>query len=589
MKPTGLAGARPRHPARSMSRSDTLRRRLPPWFPWALVVGAAAVFVVVGVLNLGFVRDDWGHYTPLRRIFGDQPFAEAVWSVVTNAWFGAHEMRVFFGSFLTHSAIAATGGAAETLIYTLQLGMHAAAACMVGWAVSRLSGSRAGGLVLASVLVVAPIVTQPAIWVNNLFFVQPWFFMSLGLFLWVVLEGRPRARAIALTACAVAAQFSGEALIAPLYVLLTLLAIVDWRRSRGRPSRSRSLAFVPVVVSAVLLVIYVAFVMKRPAATPLDWGALSGFGLYFQTFREQTIALLDINSAQYGVGGGVPVSGATWIAGGAVILLTALAVWVVPLVPASSPRRVAILLGCACLLVAVSFTPMMLGVVTGSRPAPDLRYQYAPGLFGACAVVLAGILCASLLAPVGRIALRAVAIGALAYASLVTTHNVIDVWGFQRAVDERIWSQVMSGLGADGEYLVTFTSGTTFLMPLSYSNAISDFQANWGMAGRVGWREPGRGLRVFSDAQRLPKGALALRDFYSPSNNACLTAAEQASRGATSTLYVIYQPSSTFAGLMSDPLLVTGDYAEFAATRDVMIARTGTGAWPVADAAATCA
>lgn len=538
---------------------DEVGAQAPPggkrsWLPWLLVSGAALVFVVIAVRHTGFVRDDWNHYYNMRLLH-DLPFTEAIGRLATNDWFGAHELRIFFGSFLTHYLFSPLGPAASTVAYGVIAGMHAATALMTGVVLQRLTRQQIVGIATAGLMLVMPMTVGQALWINNLFFVQPLFLLAVVLVL-ATTDAIPYGlRAVLMSLVAIACQFSGEATVPVLYVALVLLAVAAFRRG----VRQGLWSLLPLATSAGALILYLELVVTRPPAQTLHLPAIGEFGAYLARLAALSYNVLDATSGTYGVGGVAVTLGAIV---GAVAVVGLISAGVIAAVARTNERTNWGLVGSLFALLFASMLPMAVGMVTGDRPVPDYRYLYVPGSIG---VVIAAVLGWAALNRQrwGASAFRALAIAAAAYFTLVTVHNVVDVWGLQRSIDARIWGRVDTFLAGEVDAIVTYHPDHPYLMSPNSSGAISDFQADWGINGKRQWLADGTAWRpIFQDARLLDDGTVALLDYY----NGQVTCLPDGAR----VLYVSLDYGQRFSGFLSDPLLVSESYSDFATFRESM-------------------
>ncbi len=562
-------------------RSWTMRTRISA----LLTLISLSGFVIIGVRTLGFVRDDWNHYVNMRALHNEHSVLEALQLLASNDWFGAHELRIFFGSFVTHYVIAGLGAAAPFTIYAVQLLMHAASAVIVGWIVWRMTGSQVGAAAAAIVLTYAPTTSQGALWVNNLFFVQPWFLLCLTALI-LIARRIPRPWMLTLaTITGLLCQFSGEATIPVLYGLLAIAAVVQWRESSRW--RQRLATAIPITVNLLALSLYLTVVVTRPPTTALTWPTSELLDGYVEGVRRQFGELTDISSVQYGAGS-VPFTAVAIIA---IIIIGAVSVAALfTASPRMSPGRARLLrlLGCLVFGLLLSFLPMLAGIVTGARTGPDLRYLYVPSQLMYASLVVLLLAVARELGHRGITAYRILVSIAACYFIALTTYNIIDIWGSQQRVDDRIWAQVDALVTERTTTIITFNPNHQYLMAPYHSNAISDFQADWGVAGRISWLHPTWPRPgVFRDAQLLPSKDLALRGYYGDATS-CIPADQLSADGPDDVLYVTYDYGPTFSDLIDSPLLVTRDFAEYQRSRDAILASTPA-AWHVAAAESACA
>ena len=544
--------------SRALSRSEIVA------CSWALA--AAGIYVLVGLSFLRFARDDWNHYVNMRQLHEMMAPTEAINQIVSNQWFGAHELRSFFGSFLIHFMIEPLGSAAPHVAYAVQLMMHSCAALAVGWVVWRYTRWQTFGIAVAMTVLFVPVASAATLWVNNLFFVQPWFLLAMTVLLaWLgSLGAKPIYLFTSLTA--VACQFSGEAFIPSLYAFLFVVLLraifVD------RTARTVIVAAAPLVVAALTFAVYYLFVVVRPPRSDWDWSRLDDFGSYWSGARNMSWGLLNIASPQYGEGSIAP--SALTIA---LTVAAGLTIWLSFRFSASSRdarlQPATWVIAMSAILLAASILPLIIGIVSGTRTGPDLRYLYAPGIFFASLVVSLAMLICLVLPQLQSLFVLVLIPLVLTYFAFATMYNVVDIWGEQRTVDDRIWAEIDSLTTEPPSVIVTYNPNHAYLMAPYHSNAVSDFQADWGVAGRLAWLNPNwPRVPIFRDATRSD-GDLALRPYYFD-EPVCLS---DLAGSAGDVIYVLYDYGPRLSDLADSPLLVTTSLQEYESARQSLASR----------------
>ena len=558
----------------TVTRSRALSRSEIAACCWALA--AAGIYVLVGLSFLRFARDDWNHYVNMRQLHEMMAPTEAIAQIVSNQWFGAHELRSFFGSFLVHFMIEPLGSAAPHVAYAVQLTMHACAALAVGWVVWRYTKWQTFGIAVAMTVLFVPVASAATLWVNNLFFVQPWFLLAMTVLLaWLgSLGAKPIYLFTSLTA--VACQFSGEAFIPSLYAFLLVVLLraifVD------RTARTVIVAAAPLVVAALTFAVYYLFVVVRPTQNDWDWSRLEDFGSYWSGARNMSWGLLNVASPRYGDGSIAPSALAIALA-----VAVGLTMWLSFRFSGGSRdaqlQPVTWVIAISAILLAASILPLMVGIVSGTRTGPDLRYLYAPGIFFASLVVSLAMLICLVLPQLQSLFVLVMIPLILTYFAFATIYNVIDIWGAQRTVDDRIWAEIDSLAIDPPAAIVTYNPNHAYLMAPYHSNAVSDFQADWGVAGRLAWLNPSwPRVPIFRDATQSD-GDLALRPYYSD-EPVCLS--DLAGSGGD-VIYVLYDYGPRFSDLADSPLLVTRSLKEYESARLSLASRQSDQVdWPLA-------
>lgn len=514
----------------------------------------ALASVFIEVRHTGFVRDDWNHYYNMRKLH-ELPFTDALWRLATNDWFGAHEIRIFFGSFLTHYLVSPLGANASGVAYTLILVMHAGTALLVALIIQRLTRQQLAGVATGALLLVMPITVSQALWINNMFFVQPLFLLSVLALIGTTPSIPAAPRALMISVTAIASQFSGEAIFPVLYSTLVLLAIAAFRRG----SREGLWSLLPLCLSTLTLGIYLAQIVSRPMSQNLNPPSLDAVREYFSQFGSLAYDLLDFGSGVYGVGG-INLSVLALV--GAILLLglaaaaVSLATW-----HGTAGKGWPLIASMGALLVS-SALPMVLGMLSGDRPTPDYRYLYVPACIS---TVLVTVVLWTVVRHFrrGQSGFRIAVLVAVAYFTLVTMHNVVDVWGLQRSIDARIWGKVDPFLTDGVDAIVTYHPDHQYVMAPRASGAISDFQADWGINGKLQWEADASAARpIFQDARLFADGTVAALGYFG-GEVVCLPAGSR-------VLYLALNYGEKFSQFLSDPLLTSDSYRDFAAFRETM-------------------
>lgn len=539
------------------------------WFACSAILLSALSVIPIGLTHLGFVRDDWNHYAVLRELRSRSSFWESLRLIASNEWFGAHELRIFFGSFITHYAISLTGSAAPFLAYFTQLTMYTLAAVIFGWLVWHFTRSFVLGATLALSLVYFPAILQPAIWINNLFFVQNWFFLSLSALL-MTLTFKPVLRTTLLTLCVLSCAFSGESTLTAVVVMTITYSTIMYRKSSS--TGNKVLAIAPSLFLILALSTYLALIVRWPAGSgsEINLAGLREFDSYLFSASLQAMSLVVPFSISYGSGSVLP-SPTSFLFFLPVVLLACVGMFLAPKDRLGTVRSWKLLLvpvvGLVCALV-----PMALGVVTGSRPDPDLRYLGFPTI----CIVSVGVMLIhhrmSLIAQHGERLFRRFSLLLIVCTVPVSLFNIIDIWGFQRKVDAQIWEKVDKLLTHETFAIVTFNPNHMYLMAPYHSNAVSDFQADWGVAGRILWKHPTwERKQIFRDAA-FDQDALAFRDYYGDTFT-CVERKELS--GNSAVIYMTYDYGPRFSDLISSPLLVTTSLEQFLKSRNAILQSHG--------------
>jgi hypothetical protein len=541
------------------SEASEGRRR----FAW--VVAACVPFIVLAVTSLGFVRDDWEHYANMRALWQSVPLWQAVTSIVDNSWFGAHEPRLFFLSFLVHFFIAPFGNAAPSIAYTYITLLHVGACLLANRVVFYVTRQATLAAAIALLLLLNPLATQAVFFLNNLFFVQPWFFLTLTVFLLVRPTSVPTHRTTALICvAALACQFSGECTLFALYLVLVTFVLKGWFQwhRHGAP-HAFTRAVLPSLVCAVSLFIYIGFVVKRPHNQPLTLNYQALYQYLAQAYRV-SIQFFTPFSERYGHGG-ISASVKTYAATLASGLAAFFAVRPSNSTAEQPTKNVWGISAGAILLGMAAVGVMFVGVITNVRPGVEPRYLYFPGQLAIIAAASAAWLPLALF-PFGPRRFHLVVCLVVLWFASLSFYSLNDIWAEQRRVDAALWTALDKFVGPHTRYIVTFNPNHSYLMAPYHSNAVSDFQADWGIGGRLWWRLNTAGpITVARDARLNPDGLLDLYLYYggAPMRIRQPVATPDTPLGGFDTVYVTYDYGPRFVDLKNSRLRIFTDFSAY--------------------------
>lgn len=452
-----------------------------------------ALFLLVYLASLGslrFVLDDWCQIPRLADLMrGEAPGWRGI---ADNRWLGVP--RIFFLTWLLQGSWARIWGLGSSVPYFLAgFGAHLLSCLMLDRILRRAGMSDRGAALAALACLVTPTSSGALFWINCWQFILPVAaFMILADLYASPLRDR-RADAAALIAAAVCSQFLGEQILPVLYAGFAWALLNAWRR-RGPAERRREVLRVsaPAAASAVsLAVYYVRCVapMRRGSAAWSWAGAWDGL-------REAAAVHAGVFSpfsAFYGKGSVAP-SPATW----ALVAVVAAALgWRWLNEEAADPGRpreapLPPFLAAAAAVFVLAQLPVAAAVAAGAR-SMEYRYTYLPGL----ALTAGLILAIRAVAGAGRARAAALMQTVLVvYLAGLTIYDLRDIWGGQKRLDERIWSQIESGYRPGQKFIMTDSQTMAPLMP-ERSNAISDFKDDFAISCRLhatGRLPPGAGL-----------------------------------------------------------------------------------------------
>lgn len=521
------------------------------------------LFLVVTFPNLGFARDDWNHYASLRNLSQSLGDWEAIHQITTNQWFGAHELRIFFLSFYTHFFIAKTVIAAE-LIYFVQLSLHVASAALLGSVFLKKFNSVKLAITVVGLLVFAPAVSQSTFWINNLFFVQPWFFLSLALWIAIVPKMTKAYRLTWIAISSLICTFSGEGTIPLLIGLLSALTW-NWIKNDKRVSE-KIVSSLPLATVIGSLIFYIFFVMSKPQSASLHFENILNFPKYFAQASWQASQISIFNSEYFGYATIAP----NFVTFTVALIIAGMFSFIYSRMEDLEKSGKSRFSKTIFLYLTISFIfaciPQLIGVITGARPGPELRYLYVPAQVAIIWIVAVVWLFFSSLGITWRRIVAVLTVAILTYFAALTTYNATIVWSEQAKIDDQIWQQLDKHSVNTQWGIVTYHPLHPYLMAPYHSNAVSDFQADWGIAGRLQWLHPERPrMQVYRDAELSHENLLTLRNYYDDNLNCTITSQ---SSNFNKVLFMIYDYGKNFGELKNSSLLITEDFAKFSKMRD---------------------
>lgn len=480
-------------------------------------VALLAIWVMVYVANLNsfqLVRDDWTNLFTLRGIVKDHGWTAFFEKTVTNDWFGAGSLRVFFVPWQLQTIVGWLAGFHSAPYFLFSFLVHACSALLLFRIMARTLADYAWAFSLSALFLVAPSSANTLFFLNNWSFLLPVFFLLLQWHSLLFPLKHPVADVAAVTAATMIGQFAGEQGIPMLYASFALW-IAYYRYTGVRDGQEWRRVIIPAVLCGGALVIYVTQIVHVNAApseaAPFVWRAVTA---YLEGYTRLLGATLLIGTWIYGRFSLAP-SMSTVALAGTVLLVYAIALrFAAKNTPDVKPldKVVAVLL----LYLAASLVSPFYGMVTGVRPGAATRYLYPAGLVVVMVLPLSVALLQQRLALRLRVAPHAMAGLLFAYSSFLMLYAARDIWGVQRIVDERLWSAVDAALTPRIKQIVTInlTEDQAQPMPHRHSDAVSDFQADWGIRDRLrarGWLQVSGIAKGYS---RRTDGAITLHGYY---------------------------------------------------------------------------
>jgi hypothetical protein len=510
-----------------------------------------ALFVLVYLANLDslrLVRDDWANIAEMSRMLQSHGLAGAVERIVTNAWLSSDTPRIFCGAWLVQLFVGYLGRYDYIPYYLFILGAHFCAALLMRRIWFAISGSTWLATLLAAAFLVAPSATNVLFWLNNWFFALPFDILVLQVYVLLFPRRSLAAQIALLLALTAFGQLCGEQTILMFYWSLVAGVLAALRFQHARERVRTVVACASAAAGAALVMIaYVTHVMKFSALqTPVHPSFERSID-YLVGYKRYYLAYFDPASYLYG-SATVPVSAKTVVLIVLCLIVVAAACW---------PKRTrdemrdATRLGYAalglCGYVVSALLPLLYGAYTGARPGPATRYVFC----GAIPMTLL-VLCVLAYLAAGRTRVTALARFGLAafvaYCASLIVYSMGQVWGFQKTADAAVWRAVDRAMTQRTDFVVTanLTERQAQLMPHWYSDAVSDFQADWGIFGRL-YAVYGRSFSVGKEVRKDRSGGLRLLDYYGGSKPL---------DPRSSGIYLAYRYGSTFESLAPAKLYV---------------------------------
>lgn len=440
-----------------------------------------AVFYLVYLLNsssLRIVWMDWCNFNAFRDMRGWSDFQ----SLLSNAW--QTSPRVQFLSWMLQVLTLKSFGYWAAPHFALSLGAHFFSAVLVGRMTRAATASADAGRAAAALFLVFPTSAGALFVINNAFFVLSFSAAVLTAYLLMFPLKRTWADLAAVTGAALASQFLGEQTLPLLYLTLACfglreLKISGWRRSLLR-------AGIPMAACAVTLVIYYFYAVK-PYAQGYPFNPSFSVAREFAgKFLAAHLEALNFASWMYGALSLPPSTDTLFIA-----LPLIAALWLLYFragpepaeAPAEDVRHVVLFLAAG---LASTFLPVVYSALTGYRTAIETRYLYCSGLIIAAMLpILFNLLSRHWSETARTQAGRWFFLAASSYLGVLMIYDLRDVWGAQKELDMRIWTQVDANFSPQVKFVATDGLQYATLMPLTRSNAISDFHEEFGVRCRI--------------------------------------------------------------------------------------------------------
>lgn len=476
------------------------------------VLFLCAVFAIVylpGLHVLRIVQDDWSIVLYEFGRLSELDVREAFSRIFTNQWYP--HPRIYWVSWtlnwMSHGLTQRMFGLWGPGQFFPILALHLATTILVFKILRDVLEDRRLALVSATLCLVYPAASAALFMITNWFFVIPPFFIVLLIqFIRSPFKSRKLDLTL-LTATALISQFSGEQAIPLVYFILSwfLLTTMLEKEGAGFGYAQIRLIVPGIVCLGMLAAYYLLFVKPYVAAltrAEYAWGALPGYLLHYFKLLILPLYPLGVFYGRFSVS----PSWITVVCSLALLAFVALT-WTDLEEDAEdrAPRKARRGVRVALFLVGAIFAtalPCLYGALNGYRPVPELRYMYAPGLFFAALIpiFLSGTLGTLLPGRWLRIRAWAQIILTAGLGSLMI-YQLREIWGTQKLVDERIWSEIEGALDGKERVLVAHNPNHAYLIPAWFSAAASDFKCNYCISDRL---RIVRGIKMEKVTSELP-------------------------------------------------------------------------------------
>jgi hypothetical protein len=460
---------------------EIIAESVKPGGPLRDIVLLFAVFYLVYLLNsssLRIVWMDWCNFNVFRDMHGWSGFS----SLLTNAWQASP--RVQFLSWMLQAITQKFFGDWAAPHFALSLGAHFVSAVLVGKMTRRATASADAGRAAAVLYLVFPTSAGALFVINNAFFVLSFSAVVLTAYFLMFPPKRAWVDLIAVTGAALTCQFLGEQTLPLLYLTLACFGLRELRGSGWRRSLLR--AGIPLAACAATLVVYYFHAVKPYAQNYPFHLSFSVAREFAEKFLLAHLDALNFSSWMYGALSLPPSPDTVFIA-----IPLIFTIWLFYFRTAEEPveipaedARLAVLFLAAGL--ASTFLPVLYSAITGYRTAVETRYLYCSGLIIAVMLPILFNLASRRLSEKPRSQTgKWLFLAASSYLGVLMIYDLRDIWGAQKELDQRIWTQVDANFSSQVKYVATDGLQFATLMPLTRSNAISDFHEEFGVRCRI--------------------------------------------------------------------------------------------------------
>jgi hypothetical protein len=523
-----------------------------------------SVFVFVYLANLDclrIVRDDWSNLRAFASLPHQEGLPRALWLLATNQWLGLNQPRCYFFTWWIQLAVGSFDRYNASLYYGFILAWHWMSSILVYRIVRKLSDDVWVAGVVGTTFLVLPTSTQALFFLNNWFFSVPLMLLVVQVYLFVYPRRSRAQQAILLMVVTTLGQFSGEQTILMFYVSFLVFGIGRTRSSCwAERLREWGLFAAPALVSAAFMFLYVRYVVVYSVTqAPFAYSVPRALR-YCRDFVMLTGQALVLPGRLFGrvpnlFYGGFDIAPSTRTVAlllivGAVLIYT----YGFRLRPDGriSRRGFAATAGALAMYFLAGLLPCLYGALAGYRPVVSSRYVYVTGFFAYGLPLAAVVAALQHLPPRIRRASGAAVAAFLCCCSVLTGYSLACVWGVQKKVDIALWAVVDAHMTDSIRYVVTDNALQDRLMPSDLSDAVSDFQADWGIDARL-QAKFGRGFTVGNRAARKSDRVLSVVGYYG----------QQYEAADGEVMFLAYRYKPSFGGLADGRLFAFRSYDEY--------------------------
>jgi hypothetical protein len=412
------------------------------------------------------VKDDWNNFSNLR----DLPLNLNSFNlIVTNTWCCNHEKRMFFLSWLIQW-ISSEFGSNSFRVYFLFIGALLTHIGYLTYKIMKHYKFNNNVSLLASVIVswnpISIIIGGSA---NNLFLILPIIFC---IYLFYLVEVKNRTFDIIILFTIFAILFSGESGIGVLLFYLSYKIIVS----------DKKLDFVYLFITTIVTTtLYNLFISVGPTDSKFKI-SFSNIQFYVEQLISQERQIWNPNSEIYTRLFTIPES---WFQFGLASILFILLFQIMNnenILKFS--RQITIKKSIKFLILSIAFIsfsliPNMLGILSGSRPSPELRYHF----------LIFNIILATLIILIIKVARENLIISIFLMSYILFTFITAGFTRYQQNnLDTEVWTKISETVELEKiQFIVTHNPYANYNMPAYTSFAESDFHADWSISGYFRW------------------------------------------------------------------------------------------------------